>query len=432
MAFRALAGVLLAAAPALAAAPPVVFAVDTSRSLTPGDLADVRSTIEAVLAALPAEQPAGLLAFDDAPRWLVPLPGSPRAVRAALPELAPQGDFTLLHDALFMAVRALPDGGVVLLATDGRDESSATTVEDVAALAQRQRVRLLPLLIGRRDGSLPLRRLALLTDGTYLGRATGEQTARRVRSALDELAAEAPAATPVEDSGAPAQAASSEAAPAAAPPVEPVEPTEPAPGIPDWMAWLVGILVLAALALGVFAVRRRPRPRPAFCPTCGSELAEDGTCVHCAEGELQERLARRPIARLEDTAELALSALEAIEPEAPEPGVLERTRVLAEHHVIQLREPGRPSRSFLLRREEAFAIGRDAGENTLAVGDPALSARHLKIVPEDGMFYVVDLGSTNGTFLGEERIEARRLRPGDVIRAGQLTIEYRLVTRPLG
>ena len=100
--------------------------------------------------------------------------------------------------------------------------------------------------------------------------------------------------------------------------------------------------------------------------------------------------------------------------------------------MIQVQEVGRPARSFLLRREEAFAIGRDPDANTLAVNDPALSAKHLKIVPEDGRYYVVDLGSTNGTFVGAERIEARRLRPGDVIRAGQLEIEYRIVTRAAG
>ena len=36
----------------------------------------------------------------------------------------------MLNDALFVASRELPDGGVILLATDGRDENSATTVEE--------------------------------------------------------------------------------------------------------------------------------------------------------------------------------------------------------------------------------------------------------------------------------------------------------------
>src|SRR5690606_16726550 len=91
-----------------------------------------------------------------------------------------------------------------------------------------------------------------------------------------------------------------------------------------------------------------------------------------------------------------------------------------------VREPGEAQRSFLLRGDAAFAIGRDPKANTLALRDAALSARHFMVVPEDGAFYAVDVDSTNGTYVNQRRVRAARLSSGDVIRAGQIDFEFRI------
>src|SRR3954471_19762249 len=58
-------------------------------------------------------------------------------------------------------------------------------------------------------------------------------------------------------------------------------------------------------------------------------------------------------------------------------------------------------------------------------GDEKLSRRHARLVREpDGRIAVEDLGSTNGTFVNEQRISGRRvLSPGDRVRVGGSTIE---------
>jgi hypothetical protein len=68
---------------------------------------------------------------------------------------------------------------------------------------------------------------------------------------------------------------------------------------------------------------------------------------------------------------------------------------------------------------EATIVGREA-ESGIELGDDEFaSARHARIDPRADGVWVEDLGSTNGTFVNDERVTAERLQPGDVVRVGQ-------------
>ncbi|WP_062204883.1 FHA domain-containing protein FhaB/FipA [Demequina salsinemoris] len=70
-------------------------------------------------------------------------------------------------------------------------------------------------------------------------------------------------------------------------------------------------------------------------------------------------------------------------------------------------------------------VGR-AAMCTLVIEDDYCSSRHCRIFPEDGIWKVEDLGSTNGTFIGNQRVDDPvPFRPGDVIRIGATTLELR-------
>lgn len=71
-------------------------------------------------------------------------------------------------------------------------------------------------------------------------------------------------------------------------------------------------------------------------------------------------------------------------------------------------------------------IGRNP-ECSLVLSDDFASGRHLRIVPdESGDWFAEDLGSTNGTFVDNQRISAStRLNPGSQIRIGQTVLELR-------
>jgi diguanylate cyclase (GGDEF)-like protein len=59
----------------------------------------------------------------------------------------------------------------------------------------------------------------------------------------------------------------------------------------------------------------------------------------------------------------------------------------------------------------------------LRVTDPGVSWRHARVFKSGGHYYIEDLRSTNGTFVGAERVvEPRRLEDGDHIGLGRRTV----------
>lgn len=64
-----------------------------------------------------------------------------------------------------------------------------------------------------------------------------------------------------------------------------------------------------------------------------------------------------------------------------------------------------------------FTIGRHS-RNSLVLADARISRDHARLLAVEGGYAVEDLGSRNGTFVNQERVEFRRLAPGDRIDFG--------------
>ncbi len=73
-----------------------------------------------------------------------------------------------------------------------------------------------------------------------------------------------------------------------------------------------------------------------------------------------------------------------------------------------------------------YTIGR-APENQLVVNDPRVSSHHAQICPEGQGYDIIDLGSSNGTFVNEQRLVPnvpRLLYTGDQVRVGDTKFFY--------
>ena len=73
-----------------------------------------------------------------------------------------------------------------------------------------------------------------------------------------------------------------------------------------------------------------------------------------------------------------------------------------------------------------MTVGRSP-DNEIPVISSMLSRRHTRFVCRDGKMIVVDLRSTNGTYVNGERVGSPRvLKPGDAVLIGDLTFEIKL------
>jgi pSer/pThr/pTyr-binding forkhead associated (FHA) protein len=83
---------------------------------------------------------------------------------------------------------------------------------------------------------------------------------------------------------------------------------------------------------------------------------------------------------------------------------------------LQVSEPGHPSR--VVPVESRLEVGRDC--EGLLLNDPTVSRRHLWLEPAPDGLILVDMGSANGTWVDDEKVEQPvALRAGAVVRLGE-------------
>ena len=72
-----------------------------------------------------------------------------------------------------------------------------------------------------------------------------------------------------------------------------------------------------------------------------------------------------------------------------------------------------------------LVIGRGRSAD-LVIAEPTISRAHAAIGFDDNGFFVQDLGSTNETQINGAKVERQRLKDGDRLQMGKLTVEVTL------
>lgn len=82
---------------------------------------------------------------------------------------------------------------------------------------------------------------------------------------------------------------------------------------------------------------------------------------------------------------------------------------------------GMAGRTFELHVERT-TVGR-IEENTFQIADPSVSSRHAEIFLRGEEIVIKDIGSTNGTFINNDKITEQVLKPGQTLRFGQVELK---------
>jgi pSer/pThr/pTyr-binding forkhead associated (FHA) protein len=154
-----------------------------------------------------------------------------------------------------------------------------------------------------------------------------------------------------------------------------------------------------------------PAPAPAEAPPAKRpKVAPAG-----AEYRLGDTLHGIPVGPPPGRGAGAAPGAPAAAPGPPQPGGVLGT--------LMVRNGPQKGQSFPIR-VPVVNIGR-AEYNDIVFQDPSVSSAHAKIQRREGIWVLVDLGSTNGTFVDDERISGEvPLAPGAVIRFGDLAVVF--------
>ncbi len=395
------------------------FLVDISRSIKRSQFEEMRGAINAWIDDLRGNDRMAIFTFGEDYKQLVDFTTDKQTLKSALKTAGPTDSETKLHLALRNAMdlskrsdEKLPNRRVVVVLSDGKDEGSGLTVDDVRGLTQQGHLPIYAigysrLPIQEREKYLDvLHRFANFTGGLFRDSSTAPLAAtygdvrRAIRRVfVAKLSCEGcqqdSQSHPLDVTLTIGTAIRNDRFDVNLIPPTPKSASQSSqPRVPTWAYAVFGLLAVGILVTVVSrTLRKKPVP-PAEPPP------------------LQPAQPAQPVQSVQPAQPVQPMQLEQPVPVRPAGGLPIRLTTVAG------KERGRV---YELNLVEKSTIGRDAEcDVTLQGDDPEVSSRHCELGLVGTRVELQDLGSTNGTLLNGARVVARQaLESGDLIRVGR-------------
>lgn len=84
-----------------------------------------------------------------------------------------------------------------------------------------------------------------------------------------------------------------------------------------------------------------------------------------------------------------------------------------------------PGKGLTYHFQDEAVLGRQ-GDNTVPLADSQASRKHSHIFRQEGVYYIEDMGSRNGTYVNGKLTKKLRLEGGEEIHIGETTLLFQL------
>jgi VWFA-related protein len=376
-----------------------------------------------------------IMTFGDEVKVVEPFTTDKAALKEALASIKPTAHNTLLYEGVQKAFDInrqkggnIPDRRAAIVISDGKDEGSGLTIEDI--LKNNQATSIPVFAIGfTRIGPeylTILRRMSSITGGRFFASPTPQKidqllldingyfnnsyVATHEPPYMNASKAMELKAVYTRD-GLAAETTRSVLVPAVSAPVAPKGPAVEEKGIMAWLKryqwWVAGasLLVLGAIVLFVVLRNRKARAEAAAAEAEAFEAAGDSAGTPSGFEAPLDLTPTSPHAPVHSA--------------APQ----QKLRVCGRLEVVSSTISGHSNGSTFPVYERTM-IGR-TDDCSIKLDDPNISRHHCDIAYSNGVYTLIDFRSTNGTFINGQRVEAdTRLRHGDLLRVGQIEFEF--------
>jgi VWFA-related protein len=387
-----------------------IFLVDVSKSIQPAQFNEMRSEINQWIEGLTENDQMAIFSFGEQDRQIIDFTSNKDNLKAALQGLGPTAMQTRLYLALRNAMTLrdrtdakLPGRRAIVILSDGKDEGSGFTTDDVGRLVQQSPLPIYAIGFSRlpraeRNIYLEaLNRIAGLSGGLYVEASSLAQAYAQVQQAIRRVFLVRMTCRGCQISTPPQPLEMTLKTGTAArtdrllvslslPPPAPDEPLWQR--ILDHISWKKALVAIFSLAVVVMVVvirirLKKPPPPPV-------------TAIPAPTPQ------PRP------------------EPVLPVTPVEPRPTRKLQLTVISGSEHGRSDNINLAPRA---VIGRDSKCDVSYPQDSEMSARHFEIILAGEHIELQDLGSSNGTLLnGAPLVAQQRIEDGDCVRAGRTEV----------
>ncbi len=416
----------------------VVFALDVSGSMAGRPLEQMKRALAGFVNQASTQDRIAIVTFADEMKVEADFGSSPQKLQSTIAALKSRGQRTELYKGLlkslklFDTAKELPERRILVVISDGHNEGEGYELDDVIKEANQRGVPAQTIGLTQIDPKhlSNLERLADMTGGHYELARSGDDLGRAFNAGLTRLKS-----TPVAVFTAQRLTADGEQHRLGAQwtdggnernggrlVVLPKKIPPPPPPLPEsrWWLWAglaaLGLLLLTAVLL--LSRRRKTKPPPVL-------------SVNEPISEQPDKLWTLPSEVISDESNDDPGRISGDEqPELPRPKRRRASTQIREEFPAP--RPGRPAATLVCEEgllvgermpveTDYFTIGGEEDNMLCLAADGYLSGYHAYIRFDHGSLLLIDRGSTNGTFLNDERLEQekpRLLNPGDRIKVG--------------